>query len=145
MIKANGSVVIFCPIDKVFDFYVNVANMPKWQEDVIEAGFSPGNVPSAGAEFFEKGKFLSATVTVKLKYTQYEPNKLVTAKLIAGAIQSAEVNAAFEAVDGGTKVSLSRQWELGGFFQAMEGRSEKQLQSMVSANLASLKKVLEEG
>ena len=91
MIKANGSVIIICPIDRVFEFFVDVANKPKWTEEVIEAGFYPGNVPGAGAEFFEKGKFLGTTVTVKLRYTQYEPNKLAVATLIEGAIKSAEV------------------------------------------------------
>ncbi len=142
MVKVELSVFINCPVEEVFAFFADPAKKLKWQGGLTESGFSPGNVPGAGAEIFEKRKFMGMEVTSKFKITQYELNKLLTTKLTEGPIGS-EVCTAFEAAGGGTKISTICQWDLSGHFKLMETRVEKQLRVEMQNDYERLKNLLE--
>ncbi len=142
MIKAEHSIIINCPVEKVFAFAVDPAKKPEWQEGVMEAGYRPGSGPGIGAEYFEKRKIMGMEVTSKIRVIQYEPNKLFVTKLIEGPIKS-EIYSTFEAVEGGTKVCATYQWELSGYLKPAEGRVKEYLQSTLPASYERLKKLLE--
>jgi len=142
VIKVEHSAVINRPVNEVFDFVVDPTKEPEWQEGVIEAGFSPGSAPGVGAEVFEKRKFLGREMVSKFEVTQYEPNKKFTGKVTEGPVKF-EVSQTFEAVDGGTKVSIMIQGEPSGFFKVAEGMVQKQLQSQMASDFERAKKLLE--
>jgi len=142
MIKVEHSTVINRPINEVFEFVVDPSKEPEWQEGVIEAGFSPGNAPGVGAEVYEKRKFMGREMVSKFQVTQYEENKMFVGKVTEGPVKF-EVIQSFEAVDGGTKVSITVQGEPGGFFKLAEGMVKKQLQSQVTSDFERAKKMLE--
>ena len=54
-----------------------------------------------------------------------------------------EVSQMFEAVDGGTKVTIMIQGEPSGFFKVAEGMVQKQLQSQMTSDFERAKKILE--
>ncbi len=142
MIKVEHSTVINRPLNEVFDFVVDPSKEPEWQDGVIEAGFSPGSAPGVGAEVFEKRKFMGREMVSKFQVTQYEANKIFVGKVTEGPVKF-EVSQTFEAVDGGTKVSISIQGEPGGFFKLAEGMVKKQLQSQLASDFERAKKMLE--
>jgi len=142
MIKVEHSTVINRPLNEVFEFVVDPNKEPEWQEGVLEAGYSPGSAPGVGAEIFEKRKFMGREMVSKFQVTQYEANKLFVGKVTEGPVKF-EVIQSFEAVDGGTKVSITVQGEPGGFFKLAEGMVKKQLQSQLVSDFEHAKKMLE--
>jgi len=142
MIKVEHSTVIKRPVNEVFEFVADPTKEPEWQEGVIEAGFSPGSIPGVGAEVFEKRKFMGREMISKLQITQYEVNKMFAGKVTDGPVKF-EISQAFEAVDGGTKVSITIHGEPSGFFKVAEGMVQKQLQSQMASDFERAKKTLE--
>ena len=142
MIKVELSSVINRPVNEVFDYVADPTKEPEWQEGVLEAGYSPGSSPGVGAEVFEKRKFLGREMVSKYKITQYEPNKMFAGKVTEGPMKI-EVSQTFEAVDGGTKVTVMIQGEPSGFFKVAEGMVQKQLQSQMASDFERAKKILE--
>lgn len=142
MIKVEKSIVINRPVADVFAYACNPANEPKWQDGVVEAHMSSGDAPAVGAEMIETRKFMGREMVSTLKVTEFETNKKFAGKVTEGPVPF-EVTETFEAVDGGTKVTIQIQGEPGGFFKLAGGMVQKQLESQTAADFERLKKNLE--
>jgi len=142
MIKVENSVVINRPVADVFAYACDPTNEPKWQDGVEDARISSGNTLAVGAEISETRKFLGREMISKLTVTAFEANKKFAGKVTDGPV-SFEVTEIFEAVGGGTKVTVQIQGEPGGFFKLAGGMVQKQLETQTAADFEKLKKILE--
>lgn len=142
MIEVERSIVINRPVGDVFAYAVDPANEPQWQDGVVSAHISSGSEPGVGAEMSETRKFLGREMESTIKVTEFEPNKKFVGKVTDGPVPF-EVTETFEAMDGGTKVTIHIQGEPGGFFKLAGGMVKKQLESQTAADFEKLKKILE--
>jgi len=142
MITVDKTVMINRPVVEVFAYASDPANESKWQDGVVDAHISSGNEMAVGAEISETRKFMGRDMVSRLTVTEYEPNKKFAGKVVDGPVPF-EVTETFEAVDGGTKVTIHIEGEPGGFFKLAGGIVQKQLESQTASDFERLKKILE--
>lgn len=142
MIKVEHSVLIDRPISEVFDYIVDPSKEPEWQDGVVEAGFSPGSEPGAGAEVYEKRKFMGRDMVSKIKVLEFEKDKHLVARVTEGPVPF-EITYLFQIRETGTEVTTVIQGEPGGFFKLAEGMVRKQLESQLASDFARAKRILE--
>jgi len=142
MIKLESSVVINKPLSEVFAFTTNPANNAKWQDGVIESRISKKTDDMIGSVITDVRKVLGRKMEGELEVVAYEPNKKTAMKIIKGPVKM-EITQLYEAVDGGTKVSVTMEGEPGGFFKLMGDALTKQLQEQNEQNFQKLKQVME--
>jgi len=142
MITVEQSVVINRPVADVFAYACDPANEPKWQDGVVNAQISSGNELAVGTEVLETRKFMGREMVSRFTVTEYEPDKKFAGKVVEGPVPF-NVTELFEAVDGGTKVTIHIEGEPGGFFKLAGGMVQKQLDSQMAGDLGRLKKIME--
>jgi carbon monoxide dehydrogenase subunit G len=144
MINLDLSTLIDRPVKDVFAFVANPNNMPKWNSAVVSIQqITPGAV-GVGTKFKSIGEALGRRIEGEVQVTAYEPDSKCGFQMNAGPMQ---INATltFKTVGTGTKLSLNAQGNPAGVFKLAEGVMSGQVKSMMEANLARLKSVLEKG
>jgi carbon monoxide dehydrogenase subunit G len=144
MINLDLSTLIDRPVKNVFVFVANPNNMPKWNSAVVSIQqITPGAV-GVGTKFKSIGEALGRRSEGEVQVTAYEPDSKCGFQMNAGPMQ---INATltFKTVGTGTKLSLNAQGNPAGVFKLAEGVMSGQVKSMMEANLARLKSVLEKG
>ncbi len=95
-----------------------------------------------GATYTDTGRLLGLREEATLVVTGYEPNRKFGVKTTSGPIRG-EGAYTFEPVEGGTKVTLVGEAELGGFFKLAKPIVARTLKRQGEGNLAGLKDLLE--
>jgi len=144
MINLDLGVLIDCPVKDVFAFVADPNNMAQWNSAVISLQqVTPGAV-GVGAKFKSVGEALGRRIEGELQVIAYEPDTKCGFQLNAGPMQL-KLTITFKTVGTGTKVSLNGEGNPGGIFKLAEGVMAGQMKTMMEANLARLKSVLEKG
>jgi len=142
MIKVESSVVINRPVNEVFAFTNDPNNNAKWQEGVVESRITKQTDDMVGSIVTDVRKLLGRKMESELEVIAFEPNQKTKLKIIKGPVEM-EVTQLYEAVDGGTKVSVTMEGEPGGFFKLMGNALEKQFQEQNDRNFQKLKEIME--
>jgi uncharacterized protein YndB with AHSA1/START domain len=102
MKRIEATVVIKCPIDKVFSYATDFKKMPKWQSSMSDIEqTSPGPI-GVGATFRWISHMMGLGMRTTAKVTEYEPNKKISFNMNWGS-SAGETHFIFEPVEGGTK------------------------------------------
>lgn len=142
MIKIEHSVVINRPVEEVFAFLEDSQNDPKWQSGVLEAEQTSEGPIDVGATFREVRKFLGRRLESTYEITEYELNRKFASKATSGPIPYT-ISTTFEPHEGGTKVSVIGEAEVGGFFKLGEGVVSRTFANSLEADFDSLKAIME--
>lgn len=144
MINLDLSTLIDRPVKDVFAFVANPNNMPKWNSAVVSIQQITPRAVGVGTKFKSIGEALGRRIEGEVQVTAYEPDSKCGFQMNAGPMQ---INATltFKTVGTGTKLSLNAQGNPAGVFKLAEGVMSGQVKSMMEANLARLKSVLEKG
>jgi uncharacterized membrane protein len=135
--------VIERPLDEVFAYVTDPANVPRWQSGVLSTTKTSEEPMRAGVRWREVRTFLGRRVEGTLEATEYEPGRLFAVKSVSGTV-AIQVRHLFEPFDGGTRIrvlaegSPGRLRRLGGRF--VRRAAERQLKG----DFARLKRLLEE-
>ena len=144
MINLDFSTLVDRPVKDVFTFVANPNNMTKWNSAVVSIQqATPGDV-SVGTKFKTMGEAMGRKLEGELQVQTYEPDSKCAFQLNAGPMQM-NLNIAFKTVGTGTKISLNVQGNPAGVFKLAEGVMTGQVKSLMEANFARLKSVLESG
>ena len=144
MINLDLSTLIDRPVKEVFLFVANPNNMSKWNSAVVSVQqITPGPV-GVGTKFKSIGEALGRRIEGEVEVTAYEPDTKSGFQMNAGPIQ-VNVTLTFKTVGTGTKLNLNAQGKPAGVFKLAEGVMSGQVKSMMEANLARLRSVLEKG
>jgi uncharacterized protein YndB with AHSA1/START domain len=141
MIRVEHTTFINRPVGEVFAFLAEPANQTRWQDDLVRAEMVSGN-PQTGAEFVEVRKFMGREMESRLQLTAFEPDRLLSAKVVKGPVPF-EVTQTLEPDGSGTKLTMVLEGEPGGFFKLAEGMVRKQLEADIQKDSLRLKEVLE--
>jgi carbon monoxide dehydrogenase subunit G len=142
MINFEISTLVDRPIDEIFTFLANPLNMPKWQSTM--AGIeqvTPGPV-GVGSKYNVHATMLGRTIDGVMEVTAYEPPTKFGFTNQAGPMQ-VMVAVTLKPVGTGAKISINAQGNPAGLFKLAEGPMTHQIKSLMEANLARLKSVLE--
>ena len=142
MIKVETSIEINKPVEDVFAFTTNAENNAKWQDGVVESRVSNQTPEMVGTVITDVRQLFGRKMESELQVMSYEPNKKVVLKIIKGPVEM-EITQMYEAVDGGTKISVRMEGEPGGFFKLVGGALEKQMVEQNEQNFQKLKQILE--
>lgn len=142
--RIEHSVVINRPIEGVFAFVSDIEKLPQWAAEIVEVKIVSEGPVGVGTTFSDVVKEFGRRIEATLEVTEYEPNSKLTFKAIAGPIP-VEVRHIFEAVEGGTKVTLVQKAEVGGFFKLAEPLLARMAQRQTETDLSNLKNLLEAG
>jgi uncharacterized membrane protein len=144
MARAEHSVVIEQPPDKVFAYLSDLGNLPKWQASALEATQEPPGAMAAGTRIRELRKFLGKRMESVMEVTVYEPGQEFSLKVVSGPIPF-HVRQTFESLGAGTKIDVVIEGEPGGFFKLAEPLVVRAVGRELANNLETLKDILEAG
>lgn len=145
MATMSTSVVIHCPVDKVFAFMTDARNAPQWQsagglQRIQQAPESPVGV---GTRITETWKFMGMESESTSEVTEYEPNR----RFARVAIGSSPIRAGvitFEPVADGTRVHFEATIKADGLFAVAEPLLVANLKKSFESGYERLKALLEQ-
>jgi uncharacterized membrane protein len=140
--KLESSIVVNRPVEAVWAYMADFENMPVWSTGTIEARLTSEGPVRKGSTYVWVGQFLGRRMEVNSEVTEFEPNRKWAYKTISGPFASAALYT-LEPVDGGTKVTMIVEGEVGGFFKLAEPVMAAMSRRQLESGLANLKDVLE--
>jgi hypothetical protein len=142
MIRIEQSILIHCPVEQVFSFVTALDNGIQWQSSTIEERkITPGPV-SKGTTFYNVTEILGRRIESTLQITEILPNQKFAFRAISALIPS-QMSQTYEAVEGGTRLTVVAQGQVDGFLKVTETLVTRQAEQKVAADLANLKRLME--
>jgi uncharacterized protein YndB with AHSA1/START domain len=140
MTRFTCSTTIKRPVEDVFTVMSNPANDPTWSSAVVEAEQTSAGPIGVGTTARFVSKILGRRITTDWEITEFEPNRKFVA-LSNSRPFPVQVSMTFEPTEGGTRVSVMYEAELGGLFKLtvplFVSMGKRQLQSALD-NLKNL-------
>ena len=144
MARAEASLVINCPINKVFAYLADIPRGTEWQSELLEVHLTSNGPVGIGTTLKEVRRLLGRNLETAFTVTDYEPDFRLGFKSTSGPIPMR----AYYTLDGkgdGTKVTLTVEAELTGVFKMAEPLVVNNAKRQMDADIASLKGILEAG
>lgn len=142
MIKIEQSVVINRPVEEVFAYILNPENDTTWQSGVLESEQTSEGPIGVGTTQRQVRKLLGRKIEGTSEITEFEQNKIAATKSTGGPIPF-ELRGTYEEVEGGTKVTVMVEADVGGFFKLAEPVVARTVTKQVEADFDGLKGILE--
>ncbi len=139
------TIVINQPVEKVFNYLSNPANLPEWQGPPTEIRnlqqTTPGQLRE-GDKFTTVLQFLGRRYETPTEVSAYEPNRRLSYRGTGGPVPT-QITFLLEEVSGGTRFTHSQEVEPGGFFGLAESLFELEAKRQLRGDLQTLKDLLE--
>ena len=142
MASFDLSVGIDRPAEEVFMFLTDVENRPRWISAVEEMELTSEGPLGVGSTARMVQRVLGRRMKTDILYTEYEPNRKISAKSTAGPM-SFQLSYTLETVEGGTRLNMAVQGSAPGLFKLAEPVVVRILKRSFEADLANLKDLLE--
>ena len=133
------------PVEKVFNYVSNPANLPEWQGPPVEIRNLQQTMPDqlrGGDRFTTVLQFLGRRYETPTEVSSYEPNRRLSYRGTGGPVPT-QLTFIFEEVPGGTRFTHSQEVEPGGFFGLAEPLFEIEAKRQLRNDLQTLKDLLE--
>jgi carbon monoxide dehydrogenase subunit G len=144
MINLDLRTSIDRPRKDVFSFVADPNNMAKWNSAVVAVQPASPGASGVGTKFKTVGEMLGRRLEGELQVTACEPEDKCGFQMNSGPMQ-VDITVTLKTVGTGTELDLNAQGNPAGVFKLAEGVMAVQIKSMMEANLARLKSLLEEG
>ncbi len=141
MVKIEASTEIKRPVEEVFAYLSNPETTPEWNAIVLESKATPPGPVKVGTKIHSVVKLLGRRVEGTADVTEFVPNKRFAFK--GSTPFPNELASSVAPTAGGTKVTLSGQFEPGGFFKLAEPILSRIMKKQIEAQLDTLKEMLE--
>ena len=142
MARFEQSVTINRPIEEVFAFASDLDNQARWRSGLEVAELTSDGPFGVGATYREVDRFLGRKMERSMEVTEFEPNAKCSFKSTSGPV-AFSATILFEAHEGGTRVSMAADAELGGFFRVAETMVVRMGRRQMESDMANLKDLLE--
>lgn len=144
MARAEVSLVINCPVDKVFAYLADISRGKEWQSELVEVQQTSSGPVGIGTTIREIRRFLGRNLETAFTVTEYEPDYRLGFESTSGPIpMRAYYN--LEGTGDGAKVTLAVEAELTGVFKMTEPLVVHSAKRQMDADIARLKEILETG
>jgi uncharacterized membrane protein len=141
MTTVSASISINQPVDKVFDYMVDVENHKAWQAGILNASVTPPGPIGVGSTYHYTTEVMGRQMETHLEVTACEKNQKWSVKT-TGVPLSVEMDYLFEAVDNNTKLTISMELA-GGYPAAAEAMVKQQTQKNFEDQCTKIKQLLE--
>lgn len=141
--KIEYAVEIGRPVDEVFGFVSDPANLPQWQSGLLEVR-KESDASGVGARHLEVRSMLGKRVEQTLEVTVFEPGSRLDLEVVEGPVQLA-VRHTFASVDGGTRITVVGEGDPGPLFTLAGPLIGRAVKKQGQADFARLKSLLEGG
>ena len=142
MAKIEASTVINRPIEEVFAFATDYDTHLQWQSGVEEANITTEGPLGVGSQYTYVMQMLGRRLETAGEIIEHDPPNRHGFNATSGPLPMRGAFT-FETVDGGTRVTMGAEAELGGFFKLAEPIAVRVIQRQVQASLANLKDIIE--
>jgi uncharacterized membrane protein len=140
VLEFENTIPIDRPIDEVFAFLSDFANIPKWNYYVLEVRQLSESPIGIGTTYHQVRK----TDQQDFRIIEFEPNHTVAVKTLPQSSPSFERR--FTLYEEGDTTRIRDQWKLDtGRPALLERLARGRVKSAVSENLTKLKELLQEG
>jgi len=143
MPSAQHQVSIARSVGEVFVFVADGLNGPKWRPGIIDIALVSGNGLGAVYKQGVKGPG-GRRIDADYRITAFEPDRRLAFAAIAGPVRPTG-SYAFEATEGGTRLTFELQAELSGFKKLLMGGAVQKTMDAEVAATERLKTILESG
>ena len=144
MTRFEHSVVIERPLDEVWDYVMEPVNDPVWQAMVSEVRREAGAPVEVGTEIEKVFQFLGRRFEVTLEVTELEPRRRSSVRSAKGPVPMTG-SYTFEAVDSGTRFSLTGETDAHGLFKLGEPVFARMARRDWEHSCQTLKELMEAG
>ena len=141
MIKIEHSIVINRPVEDVFAVVTNLENNPKWGSGLLEAVKTSEGPIGVGTTWRLVRKVLGQRLEAESEVTEYELNRNYVQR--SKSPFPVEVRQTYEAVEGGTRITITLEAEPGGFFKLAEPLLKSTAKRDIDVEFANLKDLME--
>ena len=143
MIRVGVTVEVSRPLEEVFAYITDPANLAEWQPNLVSVTQLTEGPVRAGTRFREvrRGPF-GRDVEAIVEACAYEENRRFDLRIVAGPLPIHGENR-FTAVDGGTRVDFVGHGELRGPLRLARPLLVRLLRRQFQSDYARLKQVLE--
>ena len=142
-VRVESSVVIHRPVEEVFTFAGEIANLPLWVPRVKEVHKAPEGPWSLGSTARTVRRMLGRRIVFTWEVAEYEPNRKIVLKSLGGPVRAQDTST-FESVEDGTRFTFAFEGELTGLITKLFGPIFVRLfRSELQSDLANLKRLLE--
>jgi uncharacterized protein YndB with AHSA1/START domain len=143
--RLEYTIVIDQPVDKVFNYVSNPANLPEWQGPPTEIRdlqqTTPGQLRE-GDRFTTVLQFLGRRYETPTEVSAYEPNRRVSYRGTGGPVPT-QITFILEEVPGGTRFTHTQEVEPRGFFGLAESIFEIEAKRQLRNELQTLKDLMQ--
>ena len=143
MADARLSVTIFRPLEEVFAVLTDPENTPKWSAPAVEERWITPGPPTIGSRRLAVTQMMGMRSKNNAEVTALEPNRLWEMRSVSGP--SFVVRAAFEPVEGGTRVDWTWSFHLQGPMRPFGPLVAWLFGRVFAKDLVRLKRMMETG
>jgi uncharacterized protein YndB with AHSA1/START domain len=136
------SVEIARPVDEVFAFLADPANLPRWQSGLHEVR-KEGDASGVGARHVEIRSVLGKRLEQTLEVTALEPGRRLDLEVVEGPVHLS-IRHTFSSTAGGTRVDVVGEGDPGPLFVIAGPFLARVLKKQSQTDFARLKSELEE-
>jgi len=117
LLRYEESIAIQRPVDDVFDYMQDIHREHEWQPNLREAEQIPVGEPGVGTVRRYVSEFMGKRFENVYINTVYEPSQKVAYKTAPDSDTQAVGEIIWESVEGGTKVTMRVEADLGGLLR----------------------------
>ncbi len=135
--------IVRAPVQKVFDYLVELENWPRWQSDMKESRIVAGERGKVGAKYQYLSKAMGQTFNSTVQLSRVEPGRLV--EFEGEWVGMIRPNGAYrvEAVPEGSRVTLNPHPETRGFGSLIAPLMSMMIKGLNRKHLDALRQELE--
>lgn len=140
MASVSSNISINQPVEKVFDYVVDVGNHKAWQANILEAKVTPDGPVGVGSIYQYTSGVMGHRMQSQMEVSAFEQNKKWSVKT-TGVPNPVETVYAFEAAGGGTNLTISMELT-GGYPAAAEAMVKQQMQKSLDEQGQRIKQMV---
>jgi len=111
--RVQESIEIDRPLEEVFNYVPDVANLPRWTAHTLEVGKDTAGPPQQGDRFILAIKSVGRRFESPYQRTSYELNRRYTDRAVGGPVPNQQWDYTFQEVAGGTRLRRAVEAEPG--------------------------------
>ena len=143
MARIEASVVIYRPVEEVFAFVTDYETHQQWQSGIVEAKVTSDGPLGVGSQYTYVMQMLGRRVETAGEITEHEPPRKHGWKATSAPFPVFQGGFLFEPIEGGTRVTVLAEAEVGGFFKLAEPLAIRMVRRQLETPLVNLKDILE--
>ena len=143
MITLRNQLEINRPLAEVYDYIVNLENVPKWQPAVVETTRITEGPLHIGSQFREVAKFMGRQVNTICQITELEPMRRIAWRGTSSGPASYSATYDLEADGASTRVTIVGTFEFKGLWRLLEPFIRGEVRKESEGELRAMKAAVE--